>query len=114
MGFGDKVKQVGQLVQRTVSSNQDRIGGAVDTVGSVANKTTKGKFADQIAKVGEMAKEGVGKLSADGHTATETEGAADAEAGAKASGADDAAKAASSAEGAGEQEDQPSEPPASK
>ncbi len=107
MGFGDKVKQVGQLVQRTVSSNQDRIGGAVDTVGSVANKTTKGKFADQIAKVGEKAKEGVGKLSADGHTA------ADAEAGAKASGADDAAKAASSAEGAGEQEDQPSEPPAS-
>ena|ERR1700729_3054750 len=110
MGVGDTLKQVGQLVQRTVSSHQDRIGGAVDTVGSVANKTTKGKFADQIAKVGEMTKDGVGKLSAHGDKAAETEGAADAEAGAEAS--DAAAKAASPAEGAGEQEDQPSEPPA--
>lgn len=100
MGFGDKLKQAGQLAQRTVSSNQDRIAGAVDTVGSVANKTTKGKFADQIAKVGEMTKGGVGKLSSDGQATTDTEGAADAEAGAESSAADKAAKSPTDEAGA--------------
>jgi len=113
MQFGERLKQLAQQLQRAVSNNQDKIHGAVDTVGNVANKTTKGKFEDRIAKAGEKAKAGVGKVASnpDGSaTATDAEGAAGAAAseaeGAAGSAASDAegaaGSAASDAEGAGE------------
>jgi hypothetical protein len=110
MGFGEKLCQLAHQFQQLVSSNQDKIHGAVDNVGSVANKTTKGKFSDQIAKAGEMAKAGVGKLASDGKTATDAEGAAGGEGGAGAA-AGDGDSATADGEGAEEQKGQPSEPP---
>jgi hypothetical protein len=111
MGFGDRLNQLCQELRRLLSSNQDKIHGAVDTVGSVANKTTKGKFSDQIAKAGEMAKAGVGKLGADGKAATDAEGAAGGE-GEAGAAAGDGDSATGDGEGGEEQEGQPSEPPA--
>jgi hypothetical protein len=111
MGFGEKLSQLAHQFQRLVSSNQDKIHGAVDTVGSVANRTTKGKFSDKIAKAGEMAKAGVGKLGSDGKAATDAEGAAGGEGEAEAA-AGDGDSATGGGEGAEEQEGQPSEPPA--
>ncbi len=111
MGFGEKLSQLAHQLQRLVSGNQDKIHGAVDTVGSVANKTTKGKFSDKIAKAGEMAKAGVVKLGSDGKAATDAEGAAGAEGEAGAT-AGDGDSTTGDGEGDGEQEGQPSEPPA--
>jgi len=104
MPLGERLKELLQQLQRLVSSNRDKIHGAVDTVGNVADKTTRGKYSDQIAKAGEKAKEGVGKIGGDGQAATDAEGvASDAEGAADSSmGAaeGDAGAAASDAEGA--------------
>jgi len=98
MGFGERLKELGQQLQRLLFRHQDKIHGAVDTVGNVANKTTKGKFEDRINKAGEAAHAGVGKVATDpdeSAAATDAEGAAtDAEGAAGSATAD--------AEGAGE------------
>lgn len=99
---GQAQKAAGQA-QKAVVDNKHHIHGAVDTLGSVADKTTKGKYSDRIAKAGEKAKGMVDKLdtSATG-TAAEAEGAEAAAAGGEgmAEGAEGAATAeASQAEG---------------
>jgi hypothetical protein len=80
MGFGDKLKQLLQQLQHMVSNHEGKIHSAVDTVGNVANKTTKGKFEDQINKAGEKAHAGVGKVASNGQETTGTEGAPAADA----------------------------------
>jgi hypothetical protein len=111
MGFGEKLSQLAHQLQRLLSSNQDKIHSAVDSVGSVADKTTKGKFSDKITKAGDIAKAGVGKLASDGKAATDADGAAGAD-GEPPAAAGDGDAATGAGEGAGEQEGQPSEPPA--
>jgi hypothetical protein len=87
MEVADKLKQLLQQLQRAVSNHEGKIHSAVDTVGNVANKTTKGKFEDKIAKAGEKAHAGVGKVASNGQ---------------KTDGADGAPEAAGGAEDAGE------------
>lgn len=68
-------KAAGQA-QKVVVDNKHHIHGAVDKVGSVADKTTKGKYSDHIAKVGEKAHGMVDKLDSNSDaSATGTEGA---------------------------------------
>jgi gas vesicle protein len=73
MGFGDKLKDLREQAQQAVSDNKEKIQGAVQTAGEVANTRTKGKYASTIAKVGEKVTTGVDKFASEDeeHTATE-------------------------------------------
>ena len=63
MGFGDKLKGLREQAQQAVVENKDKIQGAVQTAGEVANTKTKGKYADKIAKVGEKVSGSVEKIT---------------------------------------------------
>ena len=62
MGFGERLKDLRDQAQHAVADNKDKIQGAVQSVGEVANAKTKGKYADKIAKVGEKVNAGVEKI----------------------------------------------------
>lgn len=64
MGFGDRLKELRDQAQQAVAENKDKIQGAVQAVGQVANERTEGRYADKIAKVGERVSEGVERLAA--------------------------------------------------
>ena len=109
MDFGEKLKELVQYLQNAVFRHQDKVHGAVDSVGNVANKATKGKFEDKIAKAGEKAHAGVGKVASDPHgstAATDAEGAGDEAAAAEGAGESAMGEAEGSADG---HEGQPSE-----
>jgi hypothetical protein len=65
MGFGDKLKDLRDQAQQTVAENKDKIQGAVQSAGEVANAKTHGKYADKISKIGEKVSAGVEKFGAD-------------------------------------------------
>ena len=65
MGFGDKLKGLRDQAQQAVVDNKDRIQGAVQTVGDVANTKTKGKYADKISKVGDKVSSSDDKMGSD-------------------------------------------------
>ena len=77
MGFGDTLKQAGDQLQQLVGSNKDKIQGAVGSVGSAADKATKGKYSDTIAKAGEKANAAVDKIAPDDAQADPPAAAAD-------------------------------------
>ncbi|HUY59642.1 MAG TPA: antitoxin [Solirubrobacteraceae bacterium] len=63
MGFGDKLKGLRDQAQQAVVENKDKIQGAVQSAGQVANTKTKGKYADKIAKVGDKVSGSVEKIA---------------------------------------------------
>jgi hypothetical protein len=78
MGFGDRLKELREQAQQAVVDNKDKIQGAVQTAGEVANTKTKGKYADKITKVGEKVSGSVEKIAgADDTTADSTAGPVD-------------------------------------
>ncbi len=62
MGFGDKLKGLRDQAQQAVADNKDKIQGAVQSVGEVANAKTGGKYADKIVKAGDKVTAGVDKF----------------------------------------------------
>ena len=50
MGLSDKLKQVGDKAKEAASQHRDQISQAVETAGAVADKRTRGKYTDKIAK----------------------------------------------------------------
>lgn len=66
MGFSDKLKSaVGQArvkATEAVDKHGDKIAGGIDKAGAFADKKTKGKYSDKIAKGTVKAKEGLDKL----------------------------------------------------
>jgi|SRR5580704_4130974 hypothetical protein len=72
MGFGDKLKGLREQAQQAVVDNKDKIQGAVQTAGEVANTKTKGKYADKITKVGEKVSGSVEKIAGADDTAAGT------------------------------------------
>jgi hypothetical protein len=69
MGFGDKLKGLREQAQQAVVENKDKIQGAVQSAGEVANIKTHGKYADKIAKVGDKVTASVDKFGDDAQTA---------------------------------------------
>jgi MT0933-like antitoxin protein len=63
MGFGDKLKGIRDQAQAAVAENKDKIQGAVQSAGEVANTKTHGKYTDKIVKVGDKMNASVEKLS---------------------------------------------------
>ncbi len=72
MGFGDKLKGLREQAQQAVVENKDKIQGAVQIAGEVANTKTKGKYADKITKVGEKVSGSVEKIAGSDDTTAGT------------------------------------------
>jgi hypothetical protein len=50
MGLSDKLKQVGDKAKEAASQHHDQISQAVETAGAMADKRTRGKYTNKIAK----------------------------------------------------------------
>jgi MT0933-like antitoxin protein len=79
MGFGDRLKGLREQAQQAVVDNKDKIQGAVQTAGEVANTKTKGKYADKITKVGEKVSGSVEKIAGSDDTTAGTSAGTSAE-----------------------------------
>jgi hypothetical protein len=99
MGLGDKLKDLRQQAQKAVAEHKDQIQTTLETVGTVADQKTKGRYSAKIAKVGEKASSSLEKLGSSETHADTTGGEA----------ADDQPAAAASSIPA---EGSPAEPPA--
>ena len=58
MGFLDKVKSL-------ISQNTDKVDQAIDKVGDIVDEKTQGKYASQVDKVQDAAKNAVDKTAPD-------------------------------------------------
>ncbi len=50
MGFSDKLKQLGDRAKEAAGEHRDQISQAVETAGTMADRRTRGKYTDKIAK----------------------------------------------------------------
>jgi hypothetical protein len=50
MGLSDKLKQITEKAKESAVEHREQISGAVETVGVVADKRTRGRYSDKIAK----------------------------------------------------------------
>ena len=63
MGLGDKFKDLKKQAQEAVGEHRDQIQDAVGVVGAAADRKTKGRYTQKIAKFGEKASEAVDKVA---------------------------------------------------
>jgi hypothetical protein len=63
MGLGDKFKDLKKQAQETVVEHRDQIQEAVGVVGVAADRKTKGRYTQKIAKFGKKANEAVDKVA---------------------------------------------------
>jgi hypothetical protein len=63
MGLGDKFKDLKKQAQETVVEHRDQIQEAVGVVGVAADRKTKGRYTQKIAKFGQKANEAVDKVA---------------------------------------------------
>jgi hypothetical protein len=87
MGLGDKFKNLARQAQDSVAEHKDQLQGAVEAVGVAADRKTKGRHSDKIARMGQKASDALDRLG-DDDAAAETGPAGP---GATASGPDAAA-----------------------
>jgi hypothetical protein len=50
VGFSDKLKQFGDKAKDAAAQHKDQISQAVETAGTIADRRTRGKYSDKIAK----------------------------------------------------------------
>jgi MT0933-like antitoxin protein len=50
MGLSDKLKQVTEKAKESAAEHREQITGAVETAGAIADKRTRGRYSDKIAK----------------------------------------------------------------
>jgi hypothetical protein len=62
MGLGDKFKNIAKQAQDAVVEHKDQLHGAVDAVGVAADRKTRGKHTDKIAKFGQKAGDAIDKM----------------------------------------------------
>jgi hypothetical protein len=65
MALGDKFKNLAKQAQDAVVEHKDQIHGAVDAVSVAADRRTRGRYTDKIARMGQKAGEAVDKLGGD-------------------------------------------------
>ncbi len=63
MGLGDKFKDLKKQAQEAVGEHRDQIQDAVGVVGVAADRKTKGRYSQKIAKFGQKASETVDKVA---------------------------------------------------
>jgi MT0933-like antitoxin protein len=50
MGLSDKFKQITEKAKESAVEHREQISGAVETAGALADKRTRGRYSDKIAK----------------------------------------------------------------
>jgi hypothetical protein len=65
MGLSDKLKQLGDKAKGATSEHRDKISQAVETAGVVADRRTRGRYTDKIAKATAKTEGMVDRLAAD-------------------------------------------------
>jgi hypothetical protein len=53
MGVSDRLKELGDKAKNAAADNKDRISGAVESAGAIADQRTHGKYSDKIARATE-------------------------------------------------------------
>jgi MT0933-like antitoxin protein len=65
MGLSDKLKQLGDKAKGATSDHRDKISQAVETAGVVADRRTRGRYTDKIAKATAKTEGMVDRLAGD-------------------------------------------------
>lgn len=61
MGIGDKFNELKQKAQDVLAQHPDKVQQGIDKVEDFADKRTRGKYSDQIAKGADLLKQRLGK-----------------------------------------------------
>ncbi len=64
MGFGDKLKQMGDKAKEAAAERREQISEAVENAAVLADQKTHGKYTDKIAKATEKTEAYVERLTA--------------------------------------------------
>jgi hypothetical protein len=64
MGLGDKFKDLAKQAQGTVAEHKEQIHDAVEAASVAADRKTRGKHTDKIAKMGQKAGDAIDKFAA--------------------------------------------------
>ena len=62
MGLGDKFKDLAKQAQDSVAEHKEQLQGAVEAVGVAADRKTKGRHTDKIARMGQKANDALDRL----------------------------------------------------
>jgi hypothetical protein len=62
MGLGDKFKNLAKQAQDSVAEHKEQLQGAVETVSVAADRKTKGRHTDKIARMGQKASDALDRL----------------------------------------------------
>jgi hypothetical protein len=65
MGLGDKFKDLAKQAQESVAEHKEQLQGAVEAVGVAADRKTKGRHTDKIARMGQKASDALDRLGDD-------------------------------------------------
>ena len=65
MGLGDKFKNLAKQAQDSVVEHKEQLQGAVEAVGVAADRKTKGRHTDKIARMGQKASDALDRLGDD-------------------------------------------------
>ena len=69
MGLGDKFKNLAKQAQDQVAEHREELQGAVEAVGVAADRKTKGRHTDKIARMGQKANDALDRLGDQGDAA---------------------------------------------
>lgn len=61
MGIGDKFNELKQKAQDVLAQHPDKVQQGIDKVEDFADKRTRGKYSDQIAKGADLLRQRLGK-----------------------------------------------------
>jgi hypothetical protein len=67
MGLGDKVKNLAKQAQDSVAEHKEQLQGAVEAASVAADRKTKGRHTDKIARMGERATGALDRLGDHDH-----------------------------------------------
>ncbi|HEX3691688.1 MAG TPA: Rv0909 family putative TA system antitoxin [Solirubrobacteraceae bacterium] len=62
MGLGDKFKNLAKQAQESVAEHKDQLHGAVDAASVAADRKTKGRHTDKIARMGQKASNALDRM----------------------------------------------------
>jgi MT0933-like antitoxin protein len=69
MGLGDKFKNLAKQAQDSAAEHKEQLRGAVEAVGVAADRKTKGRHTDKIARMGQKANDALDRLGDQDSTA---------------------------------------------
>jgi hypothetical protein len=63
MGLSDKLKQFTEKAKESAAEHREQISGAVETASTIADKRTRGRYSDKIAKAASKTEAAVNRVA---------------------------------------------------